>query len=94
MVAVTFELPGSIWAEHVSVTGDFNGWHPYPMRRDDAHENWYASLELRAGETFRFTYLVDGRPVCDCQADGFARGNKGEMLSVVKAVMPYVMRNP
>jgi 1,4-alpha-glucan branching enzyme len=61
-VAVTFQLPESIWAESVHLVGDFNDWnrrsHPLTRSRDDA--TWQITLELDQGKSYQFRYLVNG----------------------------------
>ena len=61
---VTFQLPGSIWAESVHLVGDFNGWnrHSHPLVHSrDGDSMWEITLELEAGKTYQFRYLVNGR---------------------------------
>ena len=47
---VVFELPASLWANRVSVVGDFNQWCPHQtlltQERDGA---WHAALDLPQG---------------------------------------------
>ncbi|MBC7236808.1 MAG: isoamylase early set domain-containing protein, partial [Chloroflexi bacterium] len=61
-VLVTFQLPGSIWAETVHLTGDFNGWnrHSHPLTRSFNDDTWEITLELDQGRTYQFRYLVNG----------------------------------
>ncbi len=60
-VIVTFEIPGSIWAECIHLVGDFNDWdrESLPFRRNRAGD-WQVELELDAGCKYRFRYLLDG----------------------------------
>jgi 1,4-alpha-glucan branching enzyme len=60
-VLVTFQLPGSIWAETVHLAGDFNGWnrHSHPLTRSYANDCWEITLELDAGRAYQFRYLVN-----------------------------------
>ncbi len=58
---VAFELPGTIWAEHINLVGDFNNWdyQSLPFRR--THDgNWKIEVELDSGCEYRFRYLLDG----------------------------------
>lgn len=60
-IVITFEIPGSIWAERIHLVGDFNDWEreslPFQLTRQD---NWQVELELDQGREVRFRYLVDG----------------------------------
>jgi 1,4-alpha-glucan branching enzyme len=58
---VTFELPSAIWAEKVTLVGEFNDWnrtsHRLEQTRDDS--TWRIIVELPAGHQFQFRYLVN-----------------------------------
>lgn len=58
-VRVTFSLPDEGTA--VSVVGDFNGWDPlaHPLRRR-SNGTRSVAVELEAGRSYAFRYLVDG----------------------------------
>lgn len=75
---IIFELPASLWADRVFVTGDFNQWSPTrtPLLqgRDGA---WRAVLDLPEGQRYRFCYLINGRWHTDFHADGFATAAEG-----------------
>jgi 1,4-alpha-glucan branching enzyme len=85
-VRVTFELPSAIWAERVALVGDFNNWDPdkdqmFPSRSDG---NWRITLELKAGRSYQFRYLVNGRDWHnDWHADEYAPNEFGTDNSVV-----------
>ena len=70
-------------ASEVFVTGDFNDWDPtsHPMRRmtDGA---WRAKILLNHGH-HHYLFLVDGRPALDPKAQGVARNEKNEKVSLV-----------
>jgi 1,4-alpha-glucan branching enzyme len=70
-------------AQGVSLVGDFNGWSPEatPMKRmpDGA---WMITLELRHGH-HRYLFLADGQPHLDPRAQGIARNEKNERVSLV-----------
>ena len=70
-------------AKHVTLIGDFNDWHPHatPMKR---HPDgcWHAQLHLRAGH-HHYQFLVDGKPMLDPRAQGVARNEQGEKVSMV-----------
>jgi len=61
-VVVHFQLPAVIWAETVTLVGDFNGWnrqsHPLTRSRDDG--SWHIEVALEAGKVYQFRYLVNG----------------------------------
>ena len=60
-VRVTFQLPGTIWAETVHLAGDFNGWNrtSHPLTRK-SEEAWEITLLLQAGRSYQFRYLING----------------------------------
>lgn len=63
-VAVLFRLPAAIWADSITLVGDFNGWNTSatPMRQSENY--WEAQLTLAAGKTYYYAYLVDGVDWC------------------------------
>jgi 1,4-alpha-glucan branching enzyme len=70
-------------AKQVSLVGDFNGWNPEanPMqRRPDGA--WMTTVELKHGH-HRYLFLVDGQPQLDPRAQGVARNEKNERVSLV-----------
>ena len=71
--SVVFFLCSAPQAQSVSLIGDFNDWQPaaHPMQRmpDGC---WTARLELRHG-SYRYLFLVDGKPVLDPRAQGNVR---------------------
>jgi len=71
-VRVTFAMPATLWADCIHVVGDFNGWDQQatPLRLTDA--GWMATVELDAGATYAYRYLVNGSEWHnDWQADGY-----------------------
>ncbi len=89
-VRVTFQLPSSIWAERVTLVGEFNEWSrtATPLRRD-ADGAWRVSLELAAGRDYQFRYLVDDDHwVNDYNADSYVANAYGSDNSVVHAAVP------
>ena len=62
-VRVTFAMPSAGWADRVNLVGEFNDWDTTatPMFQTRADANWQVTVELKAGERYRFRYLVDGR---------------------------------
>jgi 1,4-alpha-glucan branching enzyme len=85
-VRVTFELPSSLWAERVTLVGDFNGWD---TSKDQLHQsaatgNWQITLLLPTGREYQFRYLVNGRDwQNDWHADKYALNRWGSDNSVV-----------
>lgn len=85
-VLVTFELPDSIWAEHIALVGDFNNWNPitHSLAQTYANENWHITLSLKPGRSYRFRYLIDGEEwVNDPDADKYSTASDGKPCSVV-----------
>src|SRR5258708_2454535 len=70
-------------AQAVSLVGDFNDWSPTanPMKRmvDGA---WFIGMELKHGH-HRYAFWVDGVLTLDPRAQGIARNDKGERVSLV-----------
>jgi len=86
LVRVTFVLPSNMWAERVNLVGEFNDWDTTatPMSRNRSDANWRASLDLPAGETFKFRYLIDGKEwLNDWHADDHVENPYGSFDSVV-----------
>ncbi len=83
---VTFELPPTVWAETVSLVGDFNEWNPtsLPMVRGRDEENWQITLSLQRGREYQFRYLVNGTDwFNDWNADRYVPNPYGGDNSVV-----------
>ena len=70
-------------AKQVFLIGDFNDWHPTstPMKRhvDGA---WTAQIPLGHGH-HHYQFLVDGKPMLDPRAQGIARNEKNEKVSLI-----------
>ena len=70
-------------AKEVFVIGDFNDWHPtaHPMKRmpDGA---WRCEIQLNHGH-HHYLFLIDGKPVIDPCAQGIARNEKNEKVSLL-----------
>lgn len=71
-VQVVFELPSSVWADHIFLVGDFNDRDdtatPLHQARDGC---WRVSLEFPVGEQIAFRYRVDQHWLTDSQGDRF-----------------------
>ncbi len=87
-VRVVFELPSSIWADRIYLVGEFNGWSmnstPFVQGRDGV---WRVAVDLVAGRSYQFRYLVDGIWQTDYQADGWADNGFCSQNSIVDAVL-------
>jgi 1,4-alpha-glucan branching enzyme len=86
--SVTFEAPGEIAAEGLSVVGDFNGWNPEedPMKQRK-NGVWARTVRLLPG-TYRFRYVSDqGTWYNDPAADGYEPSGLGgdNCLLILKA---------
>jgi 1,4-alpha-glucan branching enzyme len=70
-------------AKHVSVIGDFNNWSPNanPMKRQ-ADGGWSTQIPLKHGH-HQYQFLVDGVPTLDPRAQGVARNEKNEKVSLL-----------
>lgn len=70
-------------ARAVNIAGDFNDWDPsaHPMKRmpDGA---WRVELQLNHGH-HHYLFLVDGKPTLDPRAQGVARNEKNEKVSLI-----------
>jgi 1,4-alpha-glucan branching enzyme len=90
-VRVTFELPSNMWAERVNLVGEFNDWDTTAttMVRGRSDANWKATVDLPAGQRFRFRYLVDGKEwLNDWHADDHVENPYGSFDSVVDLTNP------
>lgn len=87
-VRVVFELPACIWADRIFLVGDFNGWNlditPFIQGRDGV---WRAAVDLIAGRSYQFRYLVDGAWQTDYHADGWIDNQYGSQNSIVNATL-------
>ena len=86
LARVTFELPATVWADQVSLVGEFNNWdhRTTPMTQDRLDEIWRATVDLEAGQRYRFRYLLDGSTwLADWQADDYVANARGSYDSVV-----------
>jgi len=70
-------------AKQVALIGDFNGWQPHatPMNRQP-DGCWRAQVLLSARHHY-YLFLVDGKPMLDPRAQGVARNEKGEQVSML-----------
>jgi len=70
-------------ARHVTVVGDFNDWQAdaNPMRRQP-DGGWAAQIPLHHGHHL-YLFLVDGQPLLDPRAQGYARNARNERVSMI-----------
>jgi 1,4-alpha-glucan branching enzyme len=70
-------------AESVCVIGDFNQWreeaHPMTRRPDGA---WFAAIPMNHGH-HRYVFIVDGEKQLDPEAQGIARNDHNERVSLI-----------
>jgi len=70
-------------AQQVNLIGDFNDWDPaaFPMKRQPDGA-WLVQIPLNHGH-HHYQFLVDGKPTLDPRAQGIARNEKNEKVSVL-----------
>jgi len=70
-------------ARHVSLVGDFNDWDPHatPMKRQP-DGCWLVQVQLGPGH-HHYQFLVDGKPTLDPRAQGIARNQQGQKVSLM-----------
>ena len=69
-VRIVFELPSSIWADRIYLTGDFNNWCENDIRFQQTRSAvWQATVDLPMGRHYEFRYLIDGQWYTDSHAD-------------------------
>lgn len=87
-VRVVFELPSCVWADRIYLTGDFNDWrdHDLPLLQNRSGV-WQAIVDLPAGKSYQFRYVIDGQWRTDSHADGFVDNGYGGQNSVVFAAL-------
>jgi len=70
-------------ARSVWVVGDFNQWtegvHPMTRRPDGA---WFAAISMHHGH-HRYVFVVDGERQLDPRAQGIARNERNERVSLI-----------
>ncbi len=70
-------------AKEVFLSGDFNDWdlRSHPMKRN-VDGSWHLSVSLGHGG-HHYQFLVDGKRVNDPRAQGLARNEAGEKVSML-----------
>jgi len=79
VVRVTFSLPNSIWADRITLVGDFNGWdmrsHPFGRTRTGT---WLITVDLEPRRAYQFRYLQgDDQWINDPAADAHVHNTYG-----------------
>lgn len=88
-VRVVFELPSCVWADRISLTGDFNDWRENDIVLKQTRSGvWQATLDLPLGARYQFRYVVDGQWCTDSHADGTSDNNFGSQNSLIIANLP------
>ena len=70
-------------AKKVTLVGDFNDWDPAAMplkRQPDG--TWTAQITLGHGY-HHYQFLIDGKPALDPRAQGTARNEQNEKVSLI-----------
>jgi 1,4-alpha-glucan branching enzyme len=86
-VRVTFRVSQEIWADSIALVGEFNDWDPHslPLHQCRGDEGWSVTIELEAGRTYRFRYVVDGEEwMDDDHCDGYELNVYATSDSVVR----------
>jgi 1,4-alpha-glucan branching enzyme len=70
-------------AQRVCLVGDFNDWNPlaHPLKQMP-DGNWMITVDLKHGH-HRYLFLVDEQPHLDPRAQGVARNEKNERVSLI-----------
>lgn len=88
-VRVVFELPSCVWADRISLTGDFNQWRENDILLQQARSGvWQATVDLPLGAKYHFRYIVDGEWTTDSHADEMSDNSFGSQNSVIYATLP------
>ena len=88
-IQVTFSLPATIWADTIHLVGDFNNWNMDNTPLQLSENDWSVSLELEAGNIYRYHYLIDGTEWNnDWRSDGCVAGINGSDFSMVDTRIP------
>ena len=70
-------------AQRVTLIGDFNDWDPnaHPLKRR-VDGSWCLQITLGHGH-HHYQFLVDGKPTLDPRAQGIARNEQNEKVSLL-----------
>ena len=76
-----FALPGFANAEHVFLSGSFNGWSTTGYQMDRRNNEWLIDLNLHPGK-YTYKFIVDGEWMTDPNNQLFENNEFGEYNSV------------
>jgi 1,4-alpha-glucan branching enzyme len=86
-VRVTFIVSSHLWVDHIALVGEFNDWHTasHPLQQSAGEADWHISVDLEAGRSYRFRYLLNGQEwINDDHADGYEPNRYGGTDSIVR----------
>src|SRR5688572_2605659 len=70
-------------ASQVCIVGDFNDWNPTAQPMEKQFDgSWFAQVQLNHGH-HHYLFLVDGKPTLDPRAQGTARNELNEKVSLI-----------
>jgi len=82
---VTFTLPDTVWADHITLVGDFNNWNTQShLFGRNGSGVWTITVDLEPRRTYQFRYLADGKEwMNEQEADAHVHNTYGSDNSVV-----------
>jgi hypothetical protein len=87
--SVTFTLDEAVSANQAAICGEWNNWSPDQDIMDLVEGCFTRTVELEAGRTYRFRYLLDGhRWENDWAADWYVPNGHGEDDSMLDLTTP------
>lgn len=89
---VTFSLPNSIWADRITLVGDFNGWdtrsHTFECTRTGT---WFITVDLELRRAYQFRYLQgEDQWTNDPTADAYVYNTYGSDNFIVITDPDYI----
>jgi len=82
--SVTFTLPAAVGAEHPAICSEWNDWSAHRDVMEPTQGGFTHTVDLEAGRTYRFRYLLNGyRWENDWAADAYVPNDCGSDDSVV-----------
>jgi hypothetical protein len=87
--SVTFTLDEAVGADHAAICGEWNNWSPDQDIMERVEGCFRRTVELEAGRTYRFRYLLDGhRWENDWAADWYEPNGHGQDDSMLDLSTP------